>query len=280
MITNTQTTATQVPTIDFSAIKQRQQQTWNSGDFDRIATLIMITSELLCEAVDLHPGQAVLDVATGSGNTAISAARRFCRVTGIDYVPALLERARAKAAFEQLNITFTEGDAEAIPVPDGSFDAVLSTFGCMFAPNQEKAASELLRACKPGGKIGMANWTPTGFVGGIFRVTSRLVAPPAGIRPPVQWGTAARLQELFGDAASSIEIEPRMFVFRFLSADHFVDYFRTYYGPTLKAFAALDDAGKEALANDLRELAHSFNRSGDDTMIIPAEYLEVVITKN
>src|SRR6476646_6190763 len=194
------TTIEQIATPDFGAIKQRQQQTWNSGDFDRIAVQIMITGELLCEAIDIHPGQSVLDVACGSGNAAISAARRYGKVTGVDYVPALLERARERAAFEQLEATFVEGDAENIPISDGSFDVVLSTVGSMFAPNQEKAASELVRVCRPGGKIGLVNWTPTGFIGEMFRIILRLLPPPAGIKPPPMWGTEERLRELFGDA--------------------------------------------------------------------------------
>lgn len=270
---------TQVQPVDFEAIKQRQQQTWASGDYDRVAVHIMITSELLCEAVDLHPGQKVLDVACGSGNTAIAAARRFCRVTGVDYVPTLLERAHARAEFEHLDATFKEGDAEALAFPDASFDVVLSTFGSMFTPNQEKTASEMVRVCRPGGKIGLASWTPSGYIGELFRITGRHVPPPPGLKPPALWGTEERLHELFGDAASSIDVAKRFFVFRFLSADHWIQFFRTYYGPTLKAFAALDDAGKEALANDIRALESKYNRSGDGTMLIPSEYLEVVITR-
>lgn len=271
--------AERTPAPDFGAIKQRQRQTWGSGDFDMLAIRITITGELLCEAMDLRPGQAVLDVACGSGNAAIAAARRFCRVTGMDYVPALLERGRARAAFERLPITFVEGDAEALPAADESFDAVLSTFGSMFAPNQEKAASELLRVCRPGGKIGMTNWTPGGFIGDLFRTTSRYAPPPPGLKPPGLWGTAGRLRELFGDTVAAIQVERRYFVFRFLSPDHFVEYFRTYFGPTLKAFAALDDAGRQALTNDMKALAIKHNRSGDDTMVLPSEYLEVVLTK-
>src|SRR5215212_9036650 len=278
MVANTQI-ATKAPAPDFGVIKQRQQQTWGSGDFDRVAVHIMMTAELLCEAVDVHPGQEVLDVACGSGNAAIAAARRFCLVTGVDYVPTLLERARDRAAFERLDATFVEGDAEAIPFPDRSFDVVLSTFGSMFAPDQEKAASELIRVCRPGGKIGMANWTPNGFIGDLFRTTGRYAPPPPGLKPPALWGTEERLQELFGDAASSMQAERRNFVFRFLSADHWVQFFRTYYGPTLRAFASLDDAGQEALANDLRALANKYSRSGDGTVLIPSEYLEVVITR-
>ena len=239
----------------------------------------MITSELLCEAVDLHPGQEVLDVACGSGNTAIAAARRFCRVTGIDYVPTLLERARARAEFEHLDVALKEGDAEALAFPDASFDVVLSTFGSMFTPNQEQTAHEMVRVCRPGGKIGLASWTPSGFIGELFRVTGRHVPPPPRPQAAHLMGHRRGDTRAIGDAVSSIEVGKRHFVFRFLSADHWIDYFRTYYGPTLKAFAALDDAGKEALANDIRALENRYNRSGDDTMLIPSEYLEVVMTR-
>ena len=274
---NTKTPQTQTP--DLILIKGRQQQTWASGDFHRVAATITAVGEILCEAVDVMPGQKVLDVATGSGNTAIAAARRFCDSTGVDYVPALLERARTRAAAEMLDIRFTDGDAENIPLPDASFDVVLSTFGTMFAPNQEKAASELLRVCKPGGKIGMANWTPEGFIGELFRVNGRHVPPPAGVKPPTLWGSEERLRELFGDSISSLTVTRRDFVFRYLSADHWIEFWRNYYGPTLKSFAALDAAGQEALAQDMRELAARYNRSGKETMIVPAQYLEVIAVK-
>ncbi|MBI3461116.1 class I SAM-dependent methyltransferase [Candidatus Acetothermia bacterium] len=262
---------------DLAELKKRQQQTWASGDFSRVATSATIVGELLCEAVDLHAGQKVLDVATGSGNTALAAARRWGEVTGIDYVPALLERERA--AVERLPITFLESDAENLSFPDASFDVVLSTFGAMFAPNQEKAASELLRVCRPGGKIGMTNWTPDGLAGEIFRVTTQHVPPPPDLKPPVLWGTEKRLRELFGDRIASLHITKRSLVFRYRSIEHWLEYFRTYFGPTLKAFQALDTKGQEKLAHDLTQLLNRFNRSGDQTMAAPSDYLEVVATK-
>ena len=274
-----QTQMAQNPMPGLAAIKGRQQQTWASGDFDRIAATITITGELLCEAVDLHPGQKVLDVATGSGNTAIAAARRFADAAGVDYVSSLLDRARERAASERLNIAFSEGDAENIPFPNASFDVILSTFGSMFAPDQEKAASELLRVCRSGGKIGMANWTPEGFIGELFRINARYVPPPAGLKPPVLWGKEERLRELFGNAISSLQVTRRTFQFRYPSADHWIDFWRTYYGPTFKTFATLDGASQAALARDMRELVGRYNRSGDDTMVVPSEYLEVVATR-
>jgi len=236
------------PAVDLGAIKQRQQATWAAGDFGVVATNATLVGELLCEALDVRAGQKVLDVATGSGNTALSAARRSCDVVGIDYVPALLERARERAAAERLQLSFQEGDAENIPLPDASFDVVTSTFGAMFAPDQERAASELLRVCRPGGKIGMANWTPDGWTGAMFRATTQHVPPPAGIKPPTLWGTEERLRELFSDGISSLQATRRSNVFRYRSAEHWLDTFRTYFGPTIKAFEALDPAGQEALA--------------------------------
>ncbi len=261
---------------DLSAIKSRQQQTWASGDYAVVGSTLVIMGELLCEAVDLRAGQRVLDVATGSGNAALSAARRFCKVTGVDYVPALLERGRELATAERLEVTFVEGDAEDIPFPDASFDVVLSILGSMFAPDQEKAAGELLRVCRPGGKIAMANWTPDGFIGQMFRVTSRYAPPPPGLKPPVLWGTEERLRELFGEGVTSVRAERRSFVFRYRSFDHWLEVFRGYYGPMLKAFQSLDADRQEAYATDLRSLVAQFNRSGDETMVVPSEYLEIV----
>jgi ubiquinone/menaquinone biosynthesis C-methylase UbiE len=264
---------------DFEAIKTRQQATWSSGDYAKVGGTIVLLAEHLCEAVDLRPGQRVLDVATGSGNTALAAARRFCDVTGVDYVPELLARGRERAAAEHLTIDFREGDAEALPFDDASFDVVLSTVGAMFAPNQERTADELTRVCRPGGKIGMVNWTPEGFIGQLFKLTGSYVPPPPGLKGPVQWGNEARLQELFADRVSSIHAERRDFTMRYPSADFWVEYFRTYYGPTVKAFETLDDAGREAYARDLLALIERFNRSGDGTMIVPCEYLEVVAVR-
>lgn len=265
--------------MDFEGIKKRQQSTWASGDFSRIASTSVLVGELLCEALDLRSGQRVLDVATGSGNTALAAARRWAEVTGVDYVPSLLERARERAMAERLPVSFKEADTENLPFPDASFDVIMSTFGAMFAPNQEKAAQELIRACRPGGKIGMANWTPEGLVGQIFRATGKHVPPPAGLKPPVLWGTEERLRELFGDEIKSLSLTHRHFVFRYPSAKYYLDFFRTYYGPTVKAFEALDAPAREALARDLLEVLGRFNRSGEETLVAPSEYLEVVAVK-
>jgi SAM-dependent methyltransferase len=261
---------------DFAALKRRQQATWASGDYGVIGTTLSITGELLCEAVDLQAGQQVLDVAAGNGNATLAAARRWADVTSTDYVAALLERGRARAAADRLPVAFQEADAEDLPFADGSFDVVLSVFGVMFTPNQEQAARELLRVCRPGGKIGLANWTPEGFIGQVFRTIGKYIAPPPGVKPPALWGTEQRLSELFGNGISDLTVNRRMFVFRYRSAEHFLDVFRTYYGPVLKAFAALDAAGQADLAADLIELLQRFNQGGADTLAIPSEYLEVV----
>ena len=265
--------------LDLAAVKSRQHATWSSGDYAVIGTTLQIVGELLCEAADLRPGQRVLDVAAGNGNATLAAARRWADVTSTDYVPALLERGRARADAEGLPVTFQEADAEALPFADGSFDVVLSVFGVMFTANQEQAASELLRVCRPGGTIGLANWTPDGFIGHVFRTIGKHVPPPAGVKPPALWGTEQRLRELFGDGIAELTITQRMFVFRYRSAQHWLGVFRTYYGPMLKAFAALDDEGQAGLAHDLADVLDRFNTGGTDTLAVPSEYLEVVATR-
>ena len=266
-------------TMDYVAIKGRQQQTWASGDYHVIAAIIHPMSERLCDAVDLRAGERVLDVATGSGNAAIAAARRLCAVTGVDYVPALLERARERAIAEGFSISFIEGDAEALPVEDGAYDVVLSAVGSMFAPNQEQAANELLRVCRPGGRIGLVNWTPEGWIGQMLRTVGRHVPPPAGLQSPSRWGTKDGLHELFDHGVEALRIERQAFVWRFASAQQYLGLFRAYYGPVHKAFAALDGTGQAALARDLIATVEQFNRSYDDTLVVPAEYLEVVAVK-
>jgi len=264
---------------DLVAIKARQQGAWSSGDYAVVGTTLQIVGEELCEAIDLRPGSKVLDVAAGNGNVTLAAARRWCEVTSTDYVPALLERGRERAAAERLVIDFRQADAEALPFPDASFDVVVSTFGVMFTADQDKAAIELLRVCKPGGKVGLANWTPEGFIGRLFKTLGTHLPPPAGVKSPALWGTRARLNEMFGAQASEINAEPRTFVFRYRSPQHWLDVFKTFYGPMLKAFAALNANAQAALTRDVLALVDEFNRAGDRTMAVPSEYLEVVITK-
>jgi SAM-dependent methyltransferase len=266
-------------TPDLATIKTRQQAAWSSGDYAIVGSTLQIVGEQLCETLDLRAGQTVLDVAAGNGNATLAAARRWCEITSTDYVPALLERGRARAAADGLKVAFQEADAEALPFADGSFDSVVSTFGVMFTSNQDKAAAELIRVCKPGGTIGLANWTPEGFVGQLFKTIGKHLPPPAGVKSPALWGTRARITELFGAQASAIRIEPRHFMFRYRSPQHWLEVFRTYYGPVLKTFAALPAEAQSALTTDLLSLAGTFNRSGDATLVAPAEYLEIVVTK-
>src|SRR6266403_5544096 len=264
---------------DLAAIKTRQQVAWSSGDYAVVGTTLQIVGEELCEALDLRAGRKVLDVAAGNGMASLAAARRWCKVTSTDYVPALLERGRARASAEGLPIEFMEADAEDLPFGDGEFDTVLSTFGVMFAPNQDQAAAELLRVCKPKGQIGLANWTPEGFIGQVFKTLGKYLPPPAGAKSPALWGTRARLTEMFGSATSLIKAESRHFNFRYRSPEHFLEVFETFYGPIHRAFAALDPQRQTELRNDLHALIVRMNRATNGTMVVPSEYLEVVITK-
>src|SRR6476661_7305972 len=263
---------------DLAALKARQQATWSSGDYAVVGTTLQIVGEELCEALDVRSGQKVLDVAAGNGNASLAAARRWCDVVATDYVPALLERARERAAAERLDIEFREADAEALPFPDGSFDVVVSTFGAMFAPDHPRTAAELLRVCRSGGRIGMGNWTPEGFVGQMFAIVAKHAPPPVKLDPPPLWGTEARLRELFGDGVSALEVHERVGTMRFHSPADWLQYFRTWFGPTKDAFARVGPEGEQALADDLLGLVDRLNRGADGVMVCPSTYLEVVAT--
>ena len=264
---------------DYAAIKQRQQATWASGDYAVIGTTLQIVGELLAEAVDVRAGQRVLDVAAGNGNATLAAARRFADVTSTDYVPSLLDKARERARAEGLAVRFQVADVEALPFADESFDAVMSTFGAMFAPDHVRTAGEMLRVTRDGGRIGMASWTPEGFIGRLFKVIAAHVPPPAGVQPPPLWGSAAHIDLLFRAHARHVRCERRHFAFRYRSAAHFVSVFRDYYGPTHKAFAALDAVGKHSLEREMLALIESMNTAGASSLVVPSEYLEVVVTK-
>ncbi len=270
---------TRPPAADLAAVKLKQQAAWSAGDYAVVGTTLQIVGETLCEALDLAAGARVLDVAAGNGNVTLAAARRWCDVTSTDYVGALLERGKARARAEGLAVQFEEADAENLPYADASFDVVLSTFGVMFTPNQHQAASEMARVCKPGGQIGLANWTPSGFIGELFKVIGRYLPPPAGVKPPSLWGTEDHLRELFGPHIKTLEVQRKNFVFRYRTPQHWLDTFRTYYGPMHKAFGALDAARQESLAADLIGLAQQFNQTPGGAMRVPSEYLEVVIQK-
>jgi SAM-dependent methyltransferase len=270
--------STTPPVVDLAAVKSKQQLAWSAGDYAVVGSTLQIVGESLCEALDLHAGERVLDVAAGNGNATLAAARRWCDVVSTDYVPTLLERGRARASADGLPVKFEQADAENLPYTDHSFDVVLSTFGVMFTPDQDKAAAEMTRACKPGGRIGLANWTPSSFIGELFKLIGKYLPPAAGVKSPALWGTEARLRELFGERLDTLAIERRNFVFRYHSAAHWLEVFRTFYGPMHKAFGALDAAKQEALAADLTALAERFNRATDGTLVAPSEYLEVVIT--
>lgn len=276
---NVQTAIPAAPAaVDLATIKGRQQVAWSSGDYAVVGTTLQIVGESLCEAIDLRSNQRVLDVAAGNGNATLAAARRFADVVSTDYVGALLERGRERAKADHLPVTFQEADAEALPFDDASFDVVLSTFGVMFTPNQEQAAKEMLRVCRPGGKIGLANWTPESFIGQLFKTIGKYVPPAPGVKSPALWGTKAHLETLFG-AKAAVSAESRHFVFRYKSADHWLEIFRGYYGPVLKAFAAIDPKAREALEKDIRALLDKFNTAKDGTVVVPGEYLEVIVTK-
>jgi ubiquinone/menaquinone biosynthesis C-methylase UbiE len=267
------------PAPDLKAVKSKQHAAWSSGDYALVGITLQIVGEELAEAMDLRAGQKVLDVAAGNGNVTLAAARRWCDVTSTDYVQALLDRGRKRAEADGLNVAFRIADAEHLPFDDNSFDAVVSTFGVMFSPDQDSAVSEMLRVCKPGGKIGLANWTPGGFIGRVFKIIGKYLPPAAGVKSPLLWGTREWIAVSFGAQASHIVAEPRMFNFRYRSPQHFLEFFREYYGPMLKAFEALDAAGQKGLTRDLIGLIDELNTSGDSSMVLPGEYLEAVISK-
>jgi SAM-dependent methyltransferase len=264
---------------DLSAVNARQQVAWSAGDYAVVGRTLQIVGESLCEAVDLRAGERVLDVAAGNGNATLAAARRFAEVTSTDYVPALLERGRTRAAAEGLQVAFHEADAEALHFADGAFDVVLSTFGVMFTPDQVRAAAEMARVCRSGGRIGLANWTPGSFIGELFKVLGRYLPPAAGLRSPALWGTEERLKELLGDAAISIVATPRMFNFRYRSPAHWMEVFRTFYGPLNRAFLALDPPRQDELERDILDLLSRSDRGGARGLVVPSEYLEVVVTR-
>ena len=272
-------TAQAILTPDYTAIKAKQNAAWASGDYARIGTTLQIVGENLAEAMDPRPGSSILDVAAGNGNATLAFARRWCDVTSTDYVDALLARGRARAEAEGQNLTFRIADAEQLPFDDASFDAVVSTFGVMFTPDQAKAASELLRVCRPGGMIGMANWTPEDFIGQVFKTFGKHIAPPAGVTSPALWGTRQFIEQHFGPKARHISFESRAFVFRYRSPEHFMDVFRTYYGPMHKAFLALNQAGQSALAKDLNATIASLNTASDGSMRVPSAFAQILISK-
>ncbi|MGI9462606.1 MAG: class I SAM-dependent methyltransferase [Aestuariivirgaceae bacterium] len=269
----------QTTTPDFAAIKVKQNAAWASGDYAVVGTTLQIVGESLAEALDLRSDQNVLDVAAGNGNFTLAAARRWADVVSTDYVETLLERGKERADIERLDVDFQVADAEDLPFADARFDVVASTFGVMFTPNQEKAAGEMIRVCRSGGKIGLANWTPDGFIGALFKVIGRYMPPPAGVAPPALWGTRARLDELFGHASTDIAVTRRQFAFRYKSPDHWLQIFKDYYGPTHKVFAALDAGDAASLKQDLFDLIGRFNTAHDGTLVVPSDYLEVVVTR-
>lgn len=270
---------TTINTPDFDAIKSKQKLMWASGNYAKVGSTLQLSGELLCESMALSAGQTVLDVAAGNGNATLAAARRFCNVTSTDYVQDLLDQSRARALAEGMEVNYQVADAEKLPFTEGQYQNVVSTFGVMFAPNQVKAASELLRVCAPGGKIGLANWTPNSFIGQLFKIIGRYVPPPAGVSSPANWGTESFIEANFEAQAQNIAIVRRDFMFRYLSADHWLNVFRTYYGPTHKAFNALPSEQQGILANEILNLLEQCNTASDGTLVVPSAYLEIVITK-
>ncbi len=275
----TQRTGSASPPPDINAIKTKQKATWASGDYAVIGATLQIVGESLAEAVDIRAGEHVLDVAAGNGNATLAAARRFAQVVSTDYVPDLLEKGAVRALAEGFAVRHQVADAEQLPFDDASFDVALSTFGAMFTPQQERTADEMLRVVRGGGRIGLANWTPEGFIGQLFKVIGAYVPPPAGLKSPLQWGTEPRIVELFGSRAAGLRCERKNFNFRYLSPGHWLQIFRDYYGPTHKAFAALDAKGRDALAADITALLERLNAGGAHSLVVPGEYLEVVVTK-
>lgn len=264
---------------DFSAIKQKQQATWGSGDYGVIGITLQIVGETLAEAADIRAGERVIDIAAGNGNMTLAAARRYANVVSTDYVPELLEKGRVRALAEGLPVTFRVADAEALPFEGGSFDVAVSTFGAMFTPDHTKPAHEMLRVVRKGGRIGLANWTPDSFIGQLFKVIGKYIAPPAGLKSPALWGTEEHIMDLFGAQAASIRAVRKHFNFRYRSAAHWVQIFRDYYGPTHKAFGALDSQAQDALATDITALLDKHNVGGKSSLVVPSEYLEVVIDR-
>ncbi|HQR72429.1 MAG TPA: class I SAM-dependent methyltransferase [Burkholderiaceae bacterium] len=269
------------PTLadDFASLKQKQQATWASGDFAVIGTTLQIVGETLAEAADVRAGERVLDVAAGNGNATLAAARRFAKVTSTDYVPELLDKGARRAAAERLDVTFKVADAEELPFEDRTFDVVLSTFGAMFTPDHTRPAREMLRVTRPGGRIGLANWTPEGFIGRLFRIVGAYLPPPTGSKSPALWGTEPHIVELFGAQAVEIRTERKQFNFRYRSPAHWLQVFRQYYGPIHKAFAALDGVRQEALEADIVRLLEELNIAGRSSLVVPGEYLEAVIIR-
>ena len=265
--------------LDTNALKARQQAAWASGDYAVIGTTLQLVGERLAEACDLRWDEQVLDVAAGNGNATLAAARRGCRVTSTDYVPELLKRGEERARAERLNVDFQVADAEALPFRDATFDAVVSTFGVMFTPDQAQAARELARVCRSGGRVGLANWTPQGFVGQMFKTLGRHMPPPAGALPPSRWGDEEQLRAMFEGAIGAMDVTRQHFNFRYRSAAHFIEVFRTWYGPVHKAFAALPADAAAALESDLTALLNENNQGGSSSLVVPSEYLEVVIMK-